>query len=127
MKTCQEITIFSGQKRYSVAFKRCVVREIENRVLSEAMARRKYKIEGHSTIARWLLKYSLYQHLGVPKDKNMQNTKTLLDYIEENKQLQKQVERLETKVLCLDTLIEVAEEHYGEKIRKNFDAKRLKK
>ena len=121
-------TILCNPKRFSVAFKRGVVQEIENGTLNIAGAGRKYKIEGHSTISRWLQKYSLYNYIGLGKKNSMNDNQTdAISVLEENKNLKKQIQLLQTKILCQETMLELAEEHYGEPIRKNFFAKRLKK
>jgi len=121
------LTLNGKVKRFSVSFKRSVVQEIENGILTQASASRKYKIDGHSTISKWLLKYSLYNHLGIGKNKTLKSSKTPIELIEENKDLRNQIKALQTKVICHETMLELAEEHYGEPIRKNFYAKRLKK
>ena len=48
------------QKDYTLAFKLQVVSEVENGQIGITAARRKYGIQGHGTIRRWIEKYGQY-------------------------------------------------------------------
>jgi transposase-like protein len=114
------------RKRYSTAFKRKVVREVESGELTVANARRLYDIGGGSTIYNWLDEFgrtdskTVYVHTHDEDD-------PMSKLEEENKRLREEKQALESalaqahlKQLALESTIEVASEHFGTDVKKNF-------
>jgi len=106
--------------RYSRAFKQKVVNEIESGQVSISQARKIYDISGGATIQHWLRCFGKGHLL---------NTIVRIEMKDEHdhiKELQKQKQALESalakahlKILSLETMIDVAEEHYRIDIKKN--------
>jgi transposase-like protein len=49
-----------SQKDYSMSFKLAVVTEIESGIISVSAAKRKYGIQGDSTVVNWLRKFGTF-------------------------------------------------------------------
>jgi len=120
-----------GQKisyRYSLAFQRKVVSEIEGGRFSVGEARRAYDIRGCGTIPGWLKKLGKHHLLDKVVRIEMKDEKDKLKELErEKKQLESALAQAHLKNLCLEALIESAEEHYGVDLKKNFGDKASKK
>lgn len=120
-----------GQKisyRYSLAFQRKVVSEIEAGRFSVGEARRAYDIRGCGTIPGWLKKLGKHHLLDKVVRIEMKDEKDKLKELErEKKQLESALAQEHLKNLCLEALIESAEEHYGVDIKKNFGDKASQK
>ena len=107
-------------KRYSVAFKKKVVQELDKGLLNMAELRAKYGIGGKSSITRWSEQFANLQYkekalVGRPmKDKLKQRIK----------ELERQLEDEKFKVLAYETLIEVIKEEDGIDLLKKDAAKR---
>jgi len=112
---------------YSEAFKRKVIEEVKTGEISQTGAQRKYGIGGKMTIKKWL-----------ERSEKMENDKairrqTVEKELAEMEKLKLEKQRLESalaqahlKIMALETVIELAEEHYGEPIKKNLDMEQLK-
>jgi len=110
-------------KVYSEAFKRKVVMEIENGILSKDGAKYRYGISGNSLVLDWCRKYG---RLGHPQTQ----TRTVMPKnISEDarSQLERRVQELEkalreatTKVEVYEALLEVAKEKTGIDIKKTL-------
>jgi transposase-like protein len=114
------------RKRYSTAFKRKVVREVETGDLSVPQARRLYDIGGGSTIYNWLDEFGKSESKTVYVHTN-DETDPMSTLQEENKRLREEKQALESalaqahlKQLALESTIEVASEHFGTDVKKNF-------
>ena len=121
------------RKRYSTAFKRKVVREVETGDLSVQQARRLYDIGGGSTIYNWLDKFGKSESKTVYVQTH-DETDPMSKLEEENKRLREEKKALESalaqahlKQLALESTIEVASEHFGIDVKKNFDTDPSKK
>lgn len=114
------------RKRYSTAFKRKVVREVETGTLSVSQAQKVYDIGGGSTLYNWLDEFGKSESKTVYICTNEeQDPMSKLE--EENKQLREEKRALESalaqahlKQLALESTIEVASEHFGTDVKKNF-------
>lgn len=114
------------RKRYSTAFKRKVVREVEAGELSVQQARRLYDIGGGSTIYTWLDEFGKSESKTVyVRTQNEADPMSKLE--EENKRLREEKRALESalaqaqlKKLVLESTIEAASEHFGTDVKKNF-------
>jgi transposase-like protein len=110
--------------RYSSAFKQKVVSEIESGELTIAEAQRLYGINGATTIQAWIKKLGKNHLLSRVVRIEMKDEKDRL------KELEKKIRTLESalanehvKNIVLESLIEVAEEHYKVDFKKNFGGK----
>lgn len=109
---------------YSTAFKLKVISEIEKGKLSIEGARKLYGIGGSLTIQKWLKAYGKGELISKVVRIQMK------DELEKIKKLEKQKQELESalaqehlKNVCLESLIEVANEHYKTDLKKNFGSK----
>jgi len=112
-------------KRYSVAFKKEVVREYEGGT-SETSLKQKYGIGGSTTISRWIKKYGRY---------GMRHELMVIQKPEEQnqiKELQKRIQELETAVaqtvvdkLMLESLVAQIEAEMGVDLKKNIGRQSL--
>ena len=129
--------IESGQIRYSEAFKRMVVEDVDSGRLSANGASAKYGIRGHATVLRWVRQYSKYripgtivrmtseeqQHQGRDALMRQSTAEHRIRQLEEalaDAQLQLREDRV--KIRTLETMIDLAEETYSIPIRKNSGA-----
>jgi len=108
-------------KDYSLAFKLQVVGEIERGELNYDQADRKYGIQGHVTVAKWMKKYG---SLAWKQSPIVSNRKTPEQRIRELEEL---LAREKEKVLVLNTVIDVADEMLDANIRKKHLPELLKK
>jgi transposase len=110
-------------EKYSEAFKRQVVKDYETGLYTMAMLKRKYGIPGHSTIGRWLRKYSslsygTYLSKGRPmKNKDHQRIK----------ELEAALEKKEAELDAFKKFINIAERELKIKIVKKSGTKQSKK
>jgi transposase len=111
--------------RYSEPFKLHVVSEIESGQLTIEGARRRYGIAGGETIQKWLRRYGKNHLLGkvirVERPEEKDRIKELEAKVRE---LESVLAQSQVKLFAYESLIEVAEEHYGTDFKKNFGVKR---
>ena len=110
---------------YEVAFRRWLVREIEEERMSvlEAIERFNFNPEnGRTLIYQWRQKYAPEMVLSLPvmTEKERQKTEALQKRL---KEAEKQLEHLQMKNIALETLIDVAENMLKINIRKKPGAK----
>ena len=116
-----------SQKDYSMSFKLEVVREIESEKLSVTAAKRKYGIQGRSTVLNWLRKYGTFDWenqtpSNMPKsaEQKLMELEQKVRLLEKQKaMLEKQVEHADKKSVIFDMMIDLAEKEYNILIRKN--------
>lgn len=113
--------------RYSAAFKQKVVSEIESGKISIEEARKIYDIRGGSTVQDWIKKLGKNHLLSKVVRIEMKDERDRI------KELEKEIRKLKTtladehiKNIALESLIEVADEHYNIDIKKNFGGKESK-
>jgi hypothetical protein len=116
------------QESYSEAFKRKVVMEIENGMLSKDGAKYRYGISGNSRVLDWCRKYGrlwhpLTQTRTVMSKKISEDAQSQLEH--RVKELEKALREATTKVRVYETLLEVAKEKTGIDIKKNFGSRRF--
>jgi len=112
-------------KSYSEAFKRKVVQEVENGLLSKDGAKYRYGIVGNSRVLEWCRKYGRLQH---PKTqtRTMKTNKDPESIARKRiAELEKALERAKLKVAVYETMFEVAKEKLGIDIKKKFGTKPL--
>ncbi len=115
------------QKDYSMSFKLSVVQEYETSQISKEALKRKYGIQGDSTIRRWIDKYGNFD-ISNKSDKPMEKSKDqeLLELRQKvkllerkNARLEKELEQKDMKAEFFDMMIDIAEKEYHIDIRKN--------
>ena len=68
-KSIESGVVKRTQKDYSLSFKLQVVEEVELGLLSKTQAKRKYGIQGDSTVTKWLEKYGNFDWENQSKSK----------------------------------------------------------
>src|ERR1051325_11629311 len=100
-------------RRYSEAFKRSVVRQIEEGRFSKESARRHYRIPGHSTVLRWCAQYSQAILTGVTLEIRMPDERPeqiRREQAQRIKDLERALANATLKIEALETLIEIAKD-----------------
>lgn len=115
-------------KHYSTELKLRIIDEIESGQLTAWGARKKYNIGGHVTVYKWLRRFGK-RDLVVHKRSLAMSKKTdrLQQLKEKNKLLESALADAQLKILALESLVEVANEHYGDNLKKNFGSEALKR
>jgi transposase-like protein len=114
------------QKDYPMSFKLSVVREYEETKASLRELTRKYGIQGHNTIRKWINKFGTFdwqnltlQPMAKTKDQELLELREKVKVLErKNARLEKELEQKDMKAEFFDLMIEIAEEEYGVDIRK---------
>ena len=115
------------QKDYSMSFKLSVVQEYESTKISLEALKRKYGIQGDSTIRRWIEKYGnfdtrnkSYNHMEKSKYQELFELQQKIKLLErKNARLEKELELKDMKAEFFDMMIDIAEKEYNINIRKN--------
>ena len=111
-------------KRYSAAFKQKVVSEIESGKLTIAGARRIYDITGIGTIENWIKKFGKNHLLAKVVRIEMKDEKDRIKELEKQKQLlESALAQAHLEIICLESLVDCAEEHFQIDIKKKIGAK----
>lgn len=109
-------------KRYSVAFKRQLVRQIEAAELTISEARRRYNIGGATTVQRWLRQYGKHDHTTeeqrIIMAEDVDRTRALE---EKNQKLESALAEAHLKILTLESTLEVAKDDLGADVKKSID------
>ena len=110
--------------RYSDPFKLHVVSEIESGHLTIEGARRRYGITGGETVQKWLRHYGKNHLLGKVVRVERPEEKDRIKELEAKvRELESALAQSQVKLFAYESLVEVAEEHYGGDFKKNFGAK----
>jgi len=115
------------QRDYSMTFKLEVVSEVERGLLTVTAAKRKYGIQGRSTVLNWLRKYGKFDWenqtpWNMPKstERKLLELEQKVKLLEKQKRfLEKQVAQSDKKAVIFDMMIDLAEKEYNIPIRKN--------
>ncbi|MHC4510554.1 MAG: transposase [Planctomycetota bacterium] len=108
-------------KRYSNAFKRQIVRQIEQGQLSIAQAQRRYDIGGATTIPRWLNAFGTNPHTcKMVRISTPEEVDQLKDLHRQKQELESALAQAHLKILALESTLAVAEQHFGVDLKKNF-------
>jgi len=109
--------------RYSNCFKEKVVQEVSGGSSISEVCRR-YDIKGTSTVQSWLKKYGRTELLNTVIRVKMRSEDDRLKQLEsENKRLKIALSDAVLAKDVLETLVEVADEHYQTDLKKNFGQK----
>jgi transposase-like protein len=115
----------SGLKFFSERLKREVVFQVQSGQLTQVEANRKYGINGHSTILKWIRKFEGPDpYLQSLMDYSKTDKKELIKRI---KELERQLEEEQIKSFGYSKMIDIAEEQLKVPIRKKLDTKQSKK
>ena len=110
--------------KYETSFRRWLVCEIESGRMSWQEARARFCLPHHfdQLYKRWQLKYSDQIHLSLSlmSAEQRTNNKELEKRV---KELEKQLELAQMKVMALNTVIDIAEKDYKLEIRKKYGPK----
>ena len=110
--------------KYETSFRRWLVCEIESGRMSWQEARARFGLPHHfdQLYKRWQLKYSDQIHLSLSlmSAEQRTNNKELEKRV---KELEKQLELAQMKVVALNTVIDIAEKDYKLEIRKKYGPK----
>lgn len=110
--------------RYSEAFKQQVIAEIESTGISQNGIKERYGIGSVASVHGWLKKYGRNDLLNKVVRVETKDERDQLKSLKEEKQrLESALAQSQLKILALETLIDVAEEHYRVDIKKNFGRK----
>lgn len=108
--------------RYSIAFKRKVVEEIESGKYSIGEIQRIYDIRGSHTVKDWLKKFGREHLLNRVVRIEMKDEKDKLKELERQKrELESALAQAHLRILSLETMIDIAEDQLGFKIKKKSD------
>ena len=126
MKRTENKYVRRTQKDYPMSFKLSVVREYEETKVSLEELTRKYGIQGHNTVRRWINKFGTFdwqnltlQPMAKTKDQELIELREKVKVLErKNARLEKELEQKDMKAEFFNLMIEIAEEEYGVDIRK---------
>lgn len=122
------------QKDYTLSFKLQLVKSIEQGELSLSEARKKYGIQGESTVRKWLEKYGNFdwenkqrQPMSKTPEQQLLELEAKVRLLEkQNKQLQEEKYFAEQKAVIFDMMINIAERECQIDIRKNLETAQSK-
>jgi len=120
-------------KCYNEEVRRKIVSAIESGIMSVREAEQEYGILGHSTILRWLRQYgnsgvSIMSSRGKNTKRPFSSDEQKILFLSNQiKVLEQQLKDARMKQATLETLIEVAEQHYSINIKKNSGGKQSSK
>ena len=115
------------QKDYSHTFKLSVVKEYESGGITIGALKRKYGIQGESTIRNWLEKFGTFDWQNRKLSWMQQKTKDqellelrqkVLMLEKKNARLEKELEEKDQKVAFFDLMVDMAEKEFNIDIRK---------
>jgi transposase-like protein len=108
-------------KRYSEAFKRQIVRDLERGVITASEVRKKYGVSGGNTIEYWLKRYGTGKvSPKTRKRKDVAASRKLLVYERRTRELEQAVARLTVEKVALESLIDEAQTELGIDLKKTF-------
>ena len=108
--------------RYSEAFRRKVVDEIESGKYSISGAMKVYDIGGSTTIQKWIRKFGKHHLLGTIVRIEMKDERDKIKALEKEKQaLESALAQAQLKIIALESTIAVMEEKSGAVVKKKTD------
>lgn len=110
-----------SQRDYSLAFKLQLVGELERGELNFSQANKKYGIQGHTTVSKWLRKYSILDWKELPVVIHKKTPEQKIKELEALLAIEKE------KVHVLNVAIDIADDMLKTDIRKKYLPKQSKK
>lgn len=118
----QKVTV-----RYSISFKRKIVKEVEEDGLGVKDVARRYGIKGGSTIQKWIKQFGKNHLLNKIVRIEMKGEKDRVKELEaEIKKLKIALADSTMEKHALETLIDIVNQHYQTDVKKNLGPKQLK-
>lgn len=115
----KRIILVSPAHRYSEAFKRHVVREYERGGLNKDQLKRKYNIDGKSSVLEWCRKYGkLHYGSAVTRGRPMKDPQQ-----QRIKELEHALAKAELKIRAYEKLLELSAQEDGINLVKKSGAK----
>jgi len=113
---------------YTDEFKKNIVNEVLNGLISKAEARRRYGIKGKSAILSWMRNFELSKSCSdMPRKKQETLPKSKEELEAENLRLKQELEIEQLRSKALNVMIDIAEDRFKIPIRKKSGAKQSKK
>ena len=110
-----------SQRDYSLAFKLQLIGELERGELNFSQANKKYGIQGHTTVSKWLRKYSTLDWKELPVVIHKKTPEQKIKELEALLAIEKE------KVHVLNVAIDIADDILKTDIRKKYLPKQSKK
>ena len=110
-----------NQRDYSLAFKLQLIGELERGELNFSQANKKYGIQGHTTVSKWLRKYSILDWKELPVVIHKKTPEQKIKELESLLAIEKE------KVHILNVAIDIADDMLKTDIRKKYLPKQSKK
>jgi transposase-like protein len=111
-----------GNRTFSEAFKRQVVREVTSGMLSKAEAKLKYNLKGHSAVLYWIRTFEDRENIS--KNRKMDySEKSKEALIKRIKELERQLEDEQIRAEGYSKMIDIAEDQLNISIRKKSTTK----
>lgn len=108
--------------RYSLAFKRRIVSEIEKGKHSITSAQGMYDINGNSTIQQWIRQFGKNHLLNKVVRVETPNERSKLKELQKDKQrLESALAHAHLRVLALENMLEMASKEVGIDLKKKYD------
>ena len=116
------------KQTYSMAFKLRVIEEIEAG-MSISEARNRFNVGGKMTIGKWVRSFGNQNLLPISKGAKMPVEKNSeLEVLKREKtKLEADLLEMTIQKICMESLVEATEEHYGIDLKKNFGDQAQKK
>lgn len=116
---------------YTDELKKEVVNKVLNKELTQIEAMKKYGIEGHSTIARWIHKFSNFEEKDTKGEEMKEKRKDIAEMKERIQRLEKlladkEIELTDQRMKAdiLEKIIELSEKDLNVQLKKNIGSKR---
>ena len=110
-----------SQRDYSLSFKLQLIGELERGELNFSQANKKYGIQGHTTVSKWLRKYSTLDWKELPVVIHKKTPEQKIKELEALLAIEKE------KVHVLNVAIDIADDILKTDIRKKYLPKQSKK
>ena len=119
----RRIKIIAPVKRYSISFKKQVVKEYERGSLNKDQLQRKYGIKGNSCLLEWCRRYGklAYPERLLPTGRPMKDPQK-----QRIKELEKALELVRLKIEAYEQLIDITEKREGIAILKKDGTRQSK-
>lgn len=119
----------NNRGKFEEEFKRKIVEEIEAGKRRGSDICLEYGIKGHSTLLKWCRKYGGNQDPMINKERKISSLSLKDDKVlllqNQVKVLERELKEARLKQATLETLIDIAENHYSISIKKNSGGKQL--
>ncbi len=113
--------------RYSLAFKQKVVQDIESGHLNQSEATRKYGLSSYSLVQNWIKSLGKNHLLNKVVRIELPNEQNIIKKLKaEKQQLETVLAQTQIKLICMESLVEIAQKDYGLDLKKKHGTGLLK-